>query len=113
MQKTLKELRKEHYVYHIFTPALVYNFENKCSLPIMAIRFSSNKYNTMLLADELNIDGPSDLKIVPALPGTGGRGIAICHTQSPIKMIFRKKSPIFDCDGDPKDILKRVLKFFL
>jgi hypothetical protein len=108
--------RGEKFAFHVFTPALQYRFENReCNLPVMALRSSLKDYQAMQLFHKIECLGPSSLEPLfnKPLPGTGGRGVAIMFTKSPMKVWYPKgKTPriIKTLDGlEPKKILQDVI----
>lgn len=112
--KLLNRSKTIRMAYHIFTPALQYNLgDGSLDLPEMAVRTSEDGYQSMMLFDRLNILGPSQVerRYHNPLPGTAGRGVAVCFTKSVIQGFYRGPRPIvMDCRHgyDPKRILDEI-----
>lgn len=102
--------------YHVFTPALQFRLENKTTsqLPVMALRSSLHNFSKMKLFVRIEALGPSSMDPLfdSPLPGTGGRGVAICFTDFALRVWYPEGArpvPIDTPDGrDPKDILEEV-----
>lgn len=101
--------------YHVFTPALQFRLENSnVTLPVMALRSSKQNFEAMLLYHRIEALGPSSMDPLfdSPLPGTGGRGVAICFTEFALRVWYpegQKPTLIETPDGKhPKDILEEV-----
>lgn len=113
--------RDETFAFHVFTPALLHRLNEDADppldLPVMALRSSKQNYNTMLLFDRIEVQGPSQLEPLfdNPLPGTGGRGVAIMFTKSILHCSFRGNPPqAIDCDDKrtPKEIFADVISLY-
>lgn len=120
VSRIIKPKTGERFAFHVFTPALQYRLENSsCNLPVMALRSSLTGFQSMLLFHKIEVLGPSSLEPLfeEPLPGTGGRGVAIMFTQSPMEVWYPKgQSPkvIKTLDGaSPKLILTEVVKKYV
>ena len=106
----------QQFAFHVFTPALLERTTNKVEYPVMALRFSEENYQNMILLDQIDCLGESQLLPLfdNPLPGTGGRGVAIMFTKSPILCHYKQKLKKFDCNDSrtPKDILDDVVNFY-
>lgn len=102
--------------YHVFTPALQHRLANNASdVPVMALRSSVSGYEKMKLYHKIEALGPSVMEQLfdNPLPGTGGRGVAICFTEFPLRVWYPEgqRPPVIETtdDRNPADILKEVL----
>jgi hypothetical protein len=109
----------EEWAFHVFTPALLYRAANPSSdLPVMALRSPKSGFHLMRLFHQIDCLGPSQLRPLfgSPLPGTGGRGLAILFTSSPMRVWWtvakakRELPAEVYCpdDRDPKVILEDV-----
>lgn len=114
----LKPVNNQRWAYHVFTPALMHRLKasGKLQLPTVALRSSLNNYNSFVLVDRIKVKGPSELTCIydTPLPGTNGRGVNICFTESPVEIFYKGHFPIsFFCDNKTsEDLLKEVLKVY-
>lgn len=117
--------RGETYVYHVFTPALVYRLDpknNNPDLPTIALRNSKDNYTSFWLVRGIVSFGQVDLteKFKLPLSGTSGRGVVYCVTSDPFTVSYYPKQTAVikttddkGLDRDPKDILADVLREYL
>lgn len=120
VSKIIKPKQGESFAFHVFTPALMYRANNPdCNMPVMALRSSETNFEEMVLYHQIDVLGPSSLKPLfdRPLPGTGGRGVAIMFTSSPMEVWYPKKhSPrkVKTFDGrEPQVILTEVIKKYV
>lgn len=105
--------------FHVFTPALQHRLEHKESrIPVMAIRSSRHNYQKMRLYSKIVCLGQSEMREMfdKPLPGTGGRGVAICFTDGPVRVWYDDEhAPVLfnTADGtNPKDVLAKVVSHY-
>jgi hypothetical protein len=120
VSKIVKPKAGENFAFHVFTPALQYRASNpKCNMPVMALRSSLTNFEEMVLYHQIDVLGPSSLKPLfdQPLPGTGGRGVAIMFTASPMEVWYpkgRASRKIKTFDGrEPQIILADVIKKYV
>lgn len=101
--------------FHVFTPALQLRLQDETKpLPVMALRSSKNNFEIMYLYERIECMGPASMDPLfdNPLPGTGGRGVAICFTEFPLRVWYpegRKPSPIETPDTrTPTEVLEDV-----